>query len=251
MSYSLKKIILSKGRYDAITTHRLFWDYVLLVPDSEKTLYQKALSNELPDDALQCIPDSVVGLAAIRNWILDSYAEDVVMLDDDITTFHTLTRKKAYKITNPDVCEQVVANTYINAKDAGCRVFGLNQCGPDPRKYQPDRPFRLTSWTGTIIGVIGKELRFDEKNKLRVDADFCLQSLMADRILWMDARFAFSCERDTNAGGNAFLRSKDNLEKEKAYLKKKWGNYINFKKAKNREGLSLAVKRKDPDIRLT
>jgi len=241
----MQKIILSKGRHETITTHNLLRDYRVLVPESEQHLYAEVVDPKCIDT----IPDSVRGLAAIRNWVIKNYDQDVCMIDDDIKCFFTLCRKKAHKVTNPDVIDQVIANCYINALDAGARVFGFAQMGADVRKYKPDDPFKLVSWTGTIIGIIGKELKFDERNKLRVDADFCLQSLGEDRIVWIDTRFSFDCIRDTNKGGNANLRSKENLEREKRYLKMKWGSHIRFKKASQREGLSIIAKRKDPDIK--
>ena len=241
----MQKIILSKGRHKTITTHQLLQDYRVLVPESELVEYSAVVD----PDYLDVIPDDVIGLAAIRNWVIKNYDGDVCMLDDDIHCFYTLCKKKGYKVTNPEVIEQIIANCYINALDAGVRVFGFAQMAGDVRKYKPDQPFNLVSWTGTIVGIIGKDLKFDERNKLRVDADFCLQSLAKDRIVWIDTRFGFGCVRDTNKGGNANLRSKANLDSEKRYLRNKWGSYIKFKKAAQREGLSLFVKRRDPDIR--
>ena len=247
----MKKIIISKGRHKVITTHRFLKEYIILVPESEHQTYTNVLKHEVGKSQIQKISDKIQGLASIRNWIIDHYEGDIIILDDDITSFTSVTRKKGYKITNPQVCEEILANTYINAKDAGVRIFGFNQTQADVRKYNATEPFKLNTWTGTIIGIIGKDLKFDERNKLRVDADFCLQSLMKDRIVWIDQRFGFICTRDTNKGGNAFLRSKETVEKEKKYMKQKWGTHINMKKARQREGLSLRVKRKDPDIRLT
>lgn len=243
----MRKIILSKGRHKTITTHTLLHNYVVLVPESERELYEAVVD----PDRVETIPDDVVGLAKIRNWVLDHYEGDVCMLDDDINCFYTLCRKKGYKISNPDVIEQIIANCYINALDAGVGVFGFAQMAGDVRKYKADLPFGLTSWTGTIVGIIGRDLRFDERNKLRVDADYCLQSLAKHRIVWIDNRFSFGCIRDTNTGGNANLRSQANLEREKRYLKNKWGSHIRFKAASQREGLSIVAKRKDPDIRYT
>ena len=247
----MKKIILSKGRHRDITTHRLLKKYIILVPESEYQAYTNVLTHEVTQSHIHKIPDAIQGLGAIRNWVLDQYEDDVIMLDDDITAFTSVTRKKGYKITNPQVCEEILANTYINARDAGVRVFGFNQTQADVRKYHSAEPFKLNTWTGTIIGIIGKDLKLDERNKLRVDADYCLQSLMKDRIVWIDQRFGFICTRDTNKGGNAFLRSKKSLDREKDYLKRKWGAHINMRKATQREGLSLRVVRKDPDIRFT
>ena len=37
-----------------------------------------------------------------------------------------------------------------------------------------------------IVGVVGRELRYDTSLILRADIDFCLQSLLRDRIIMLD-----------------------------------------------------------------
>lgn len=234
----LKKIIISRGRSKTITTHKLLSDFIVLCPESEKELYEQIVTN------VETIPDKIVGLAGVRNWTIQNYKEDVLFIDDDITGFFSVCGTKAMRIKDPQAVDQILNNLYINAKDVGARVFGLNQTA-DPRKYTPNQPFKLKGWLGSVIGVIGKDLKFDERNKIRVDVDFCLQSLMHDRLIWVDNRFAFFSKKNLNTGGNSKMRSERNLEKEKTYLKNKWGKYINFYDGKETDNVKIIVSRED------
>jgi hypothetical protein len=53
------------------------------------------------------------------------------------------------------------------------------------------RPFSLDIWVGGGVGIIGRELWYDQRLLLRADIDFCLQSLLHDRIVLVDGRFSF------------------------------------------------------------
>ncbi len=236
----LRKIILSRGRADTITTHKLLKDFTLVCPESELGQYEKVIT----DNEIVCIPDEINGLGRVRNWIMDKFEEDILYIDDDISSFGSVCNLKHEKITKPEVIEQILDNMYWNAKESGARVFGLNQT-PDPRKYSGTRPFKLHGWLGTVIGVIGKDMKFDVRNKIRVDVDFCLKSLMEDRMIWVENRFCFTCKRNTNRGGSAKNRSENQLKKEKKYLKEKWGKYINFSDGKGTDNVSIRVDRKD------
>ena len=226
----LRKVILSKGRSDTITTHKFLNEFTLVCPESEVEKYKAAV----PGVDIVPIPDDVTGLGRIRNWVMDR--------------FYSVCNIKAMKITNPDVVEDIIANMYCNAVESGANVFGLNQT-PDPRKYMPNSPFKLNGWLGTVIGVIGKDQRFDEKNKLRVDVDFCLTALMNNRIIWVENRFSFGCIRNTNSGGNALFRSEERLKREKKYLEHKWGKYILFGEGKGTDTVRVSVERTDPNIK--
>lgn len=235
----LKKIIISRGRSESISTHRLLNDFIIVCPESEAELYKKV------DPRVETIPDKIVGLAAVRNWIMDNYKEDILFIDDDISCFTSVCGIRAKKINDKEAVDQILDNLYSNAKEAGARVFGLNQSTSDARKYNPHQPFLMKGWVGTVIGVIGKELKFDERNKIRVDVDFCLQSLMHDRFIWVDNRFSFTCARNTNLGGNAMVRSEERLKKEKDYLKRKWGKHIIIGKVKKTDSVRVNVEREE------
>ncbi|HUT01727.1 MAG TPA: hypothetical protein VM031_04685, partial [Phycisphaerae bacterium] len=47
---------------------------------------------------------------------------------------------------------------------------------------------------------IGRELRYDTSLLLRADIDFCLQSLLHDRIVLVDGRYSFIHTRFAGGG---------------------------------------------------
>ena len=227
----IKIVILSRSRYDTITTHKVLPEWVeVLVPESQKSLYESKISNPIITT-----PDDVKGLGVLRNWCLDNFEEEtIIMLDDDITSVYGLTQHKS-KRQKPDVVVEILVNTAIMSKDAGCCVFGFNQT--DIRKYNGTSPFSLCTWVGGVIGVIGKSIRF-RNDKFKVDIDFCLQNLLINRIVWCDNRYFFWQRRDNNVGGNSDFRTNDNYRKSTETLKEKWGKYV---KIKHKNGSQMQI----------
>lgn len=243
-SLSIKILILSRSRYNSISTVRIVPDFIeILVPESQKKLYETRVKNPIIT-----IPDDVKGLGRVRNWVLDNFPEEtIIMLDDDITHCYCFTGKLTREIKDKEAVVEILVNDAIMAKDLGTNVFGYNQT--DIRKYRGQEPFRLNSWVGGVIGVIGRDQRFRD-DPFKVDVDFCLQTLMNRRVVWCDDRFGFAQFRDTNVGGNAEFRTEKAFENSMKTLKEKWGNYISFSdRHKGQVRTSIHVPRKQ-SIRL-
>ena len=236
--YNMKVLILSRGRSETITTTKILPDYIeVLVPESEKEQYQKTLENPL-----LTIPDNIIGLGAVRNWVLKNFKEKIiVMVDDDIVRLYCLTAEKARPITDPEEIMQVIINAAVMAEDAGVHCFGFSQT--DIRKYYGTEPFKLTGWVGGVIGVIGRKYEFRD-DKYKVDIDYCLKNLLVDRVIWMDKRYCFEQARDNNVGGNSEFRSETEYQKSLESLLKKWGKYLIKFDKKRQISLKLNVKRK-------
>lgn len=235
----IKIVILSRGRYSTISTNKLLPDFIeIVVPDDEVELYKKTVKNPIIS-----IPNELEGLGKVRNWCLNTFKEEIViMIDDDISACYNLERYKARKILDKMELLEVLINTAIMAKDAGVGCFGYTQT--DIRKYNGTKPFSLCTWVGGVIGVIGKNIKFRD-DKFKVDIDFCLQNLMLKRIIWCDNRYCLLQKRDCNAGGNSSFRTLEGYKQSTESLKKKWGKYINVKeKVGSQIKITLNVKRK-------
>ena len=171
----LKIVIPSRSRWTTICTHQLLNDFDLVVPISEIEDYKEHVNNY---SNIVGIPDKIEGLGAVRNWILDYYSEEiVVMIDDDIRCFMSLLNLSPMRINKPDLVHQIISHCALCCLDAGLHLFSFNQMG-DVRKYQHTEPFKLNTWVGSIVGVIDRKYRFTEQNKLKVDADYTLQHLL-------------------------------------------------------------------------
>jgi len=234
-----KNIILSKGRSDSIITHELLDDYIVLVPKSEIKEYEKRIDKK----RLKSIPDSYNGLGEVRNYVLDNFRNRIILMwDDDISHMANMMHIKARKITDKDIIKQATDNLVQNALDSGAKLFSYNQTW-DVRKYEHTKPFKLNSWVGTMVGVIGKQLRWTQHNKLKVDIDYSLMHLQENRIIWKDQRFSLVNKRDSNKGGNTEFRNQEQINKELRFLKLKWGKYININESKFKYRISIKVKR--------
>lgn len=233
----LRKIIISRSRHDLITTHKVVPDATLVVTESEAHLYEHTGLEIVK------IPDSVMGLGAVRNWVLDHFTEEIIlMFDDDIKYLLSIMNVSPIRINDLDEVYDIIENTVSNAVEAGVTVFSFDQKG-DCRKFRENRPFLLTSWVGSVVGIIGRKYRFTETNKFKVDADYSLQCLLYDRIVWIDTRYSFIPERDCNRGGCSLYRNSDSIVKEVEFLRRKWGRFIKITEGRGTYQLSLKVKR--------
>jgi len=209
----------------------------MLVPESEREAYTAEYQNPI-----LTIPDNQQGLGQVRNWVLDNFDEEtVVMIDDDIDKFYLLTRERTQAVTDPDQLVQIIINTAVMAKDLGVAVFGFSQT--DIRKYKGCEPFKLCTWVGCIIGIIGRKYRF-RNDKFKVDIDYCLQTLLNERVIWMDTRYYASQARDNNTGGNNAFRTKAGFDESIESLKQKWRGCIRVSYAKTQVKIGFTFKRK-------
>ena len=235
----MKIVIPSKGRAQTLAEKalRLFPDALVCVGDDEVEPYRKVTSNLLVH------PASVVGIGPLRQWVLDHVKDPcVVQVDDDVTHVYSQVGFHKWRIEDADTARAIVERLAILAADAGARVFGFQQAAR-PLTYANFRPFSLNTWVGGVVGIIGRELRFDTSLLLRADIDFCLQSLMRDRFVLVDGRYSFIHTRFAGKGGNARQRSAERHAREIAYLKRKWGPYLEEVQAKGTTRLVVKVRR--------
>lgn len=164
------------------------------------------------------------------------------MFDDDITSCNCMIGPRYYRLSRNDIT-QLLINTALTARDLGVCSFGFNQAW-DIRKYSPFEPFRLNTWVGGVVGIVSREIRWDEKLTCKCDIDYSLQNLLKQRILWVDQRHSFVQKRDKNLGGNSLYRTQDTIDAERKCLKRKWGSHINFSNVKTTQRTTISVNRK-------
>jgi hypothetical protein len=235
----VKIVIPTKNRSDVIGDKalRLFPNATLCVGDDEVDAYAKV------SDRLLVHPANVVGIGPLRQWVLDNVDDPcVVMVDDDVTHVYSQVGFHKRRIEDADTARAIVERLAILATDAGVRIFGFQQAAR-PFTYANFRPFSVNTWVGGIIGIIGRELRFDTSLLLRADIDYCLQSLLRDRIVLVDGRYSFIHTRFAGGGGNAANRSSERHEREIAYLRRKWGPILDVVQAKGTTRLVVRVVR--------
>lgn len=222
-----------------MATQRILTNPTLVVPEDELQAY----SNSVVGMDIFCIPPSLVGVSKVRNWIVSHFPEEcIVMYDDDVTAMQTICALHNRRLPVADI-EAVVENTAYCAAGAGARLFGWNQ-RPDPRVLQRNDPFSVANWCGGVVGVIGKEIRWDELLRFKCDIDACLAELRDNRIVWHERRFCFLQGRDKNPGGNSRFRSPESIEAEKRYLAGKWKAHITLDEYQSQDRVRMNVERK-------
>ncbi len=234
----IRFLILSRGRARSMVSQKLFPFADVLVPESEQPDYEKRLRRPV-----LVYPDDIVGLSVLRNWVLDNFENHVlVMIDDDIHRVYNQEFNPYTPIMNPEDLRRLFESTARITMDLDKSLFGY-KASRNILYYDPTKPFRFSGWVGTVIGIVGRRFRFDEHNILKVDADYCLEALLHDRIIIQDNRYTFMSVQIKNRGGNSTYRTKVRVEREKLYLKKKWGKHIRFEQKADGESVILNVKR--------
>ena len=242
----LKVVIPSRGRSDTITTHELMPYADVVVPESQVAEYSQVCDNVSP------VPDEVAGMGAIRQWVLDNYEQEVVvMADDDVTAMFCVSALSAYDMTGVDSIWHALLSAAVCARDLGVSLFGFNQGNGDARKYQPGRPFSLTSWIGGVVGVVGRRVRWNPKQRLKADVDAVMEALLKDRILWVDQRFSFVQHRDHNKGGNEPYRGSTQTKTDILRLESKWGRHLKWTRKQHHEVPTINVRRANPEVHET
>lgn len=236
--YDIRLVIISRGRSASIVdnTLQLLPNWVdLVVPEEQRTDYEAVCNNPITTyDG-----NEIKGLGMTRNFVLDTFEENtVIMFDDDLTMFYSLTGQLSRRIDDKGEILQTVMNTAIMSQDMGVSMFGFSQ--KDIRMYNGTEPFILNSWTGGVIGVNGRSFRFRD-DAFKVDVDFALQCLLVDRITFVDNRFKFAQRRDNNKGGSSEFRTEDTMDESIVSLRKKWGSAIKIKEGAYKDNMSTSI----------
>ena len=231
-----KIVIPSHKRHTRVTTTSVVNNCIICVPESQERAYR--LCN--PSDEIVTHPDSIVGLARKRDWIIKHFGS-VFMLDDDIGAL-----KRVYSELgeSADVDEQSAYDLIQSAADAcrqaGAFLFSFAHA-PAPVAYDPFNPIDLSGYhTGCAHGVLaGSKLWYSPE--IKVNEDYWISCLNAylHRFSWKDTRFYFA-QRNTfvNPGGLSEFRNLEAEEKDFEFLQQVFGKeVVILKKARGKAKL--------------
>lgn len=219
--------IPSKGRAGRVTTETVLSgaDCTVFCPAAEAPDYEKHHRRVVP------VPDSVLGITATRNWILD-YAREhgerhVVQCDDDASNFQKCEGipPRHLGLENPNHAT-LFENHFQMCEDAHTNLFGYRVCS-DPQAYNSYSPFSFLSViVGNFMGIIEDGQRFDARLKVKEDYDFSLQSLYRHRRVIRFNKYEFIVSHWFDPGGCAAYRSYETELNAIRILRQKWGGYI-------------------------
>lgn len=224
----IKIVIPSHKRANVMTTHKLVNDPIICVEQRQVDEYKRFN----PGYEIVAHPNSVVGMAAKRQWMYHHF-KDLWMLDDDTTKFlRTYVETNDYEIPK-DVISKVLQDIYQLALDLNIYLFGITK-NPRPIQYNAHEPIDLT---GIICGgCFG--IRDPKKSKLYFSQDlYCYNDFFVsllnayhNRMCLIDRRFAFVSTTGFKAkGGNAEFRKADVREQDYKMMKRMFGEAVDIK----------------------
>lgn len=173
--------IPSKGRAGRIRSQNVLTSAVLFVPASESQAYKELH----PRHAVEAVPDSVRGITATRNWILDNTEHNrVVFVDDDVKQqgYVRLQPRKANNVKlNNEQWSEEFAKLFDVAEDLKFRVWGVSTEGAT-RSVYPYKPLLFRSYlTASCMGILARSgLRFDESFAVKEDYELGLRCIKED-----------------------------------------------------------------------
>lgn len=214
------------------------------MPRSQRADYAKIVGS----DRILVHPDEVKGLTPKLNWILHgfdspvhrgsraatlSYADALVFIDDDIASLQRCFVEKGEEATirDPELIEQIIANTAQMARDVGAFYFGWEASNGAVLFYTGLKPFALTGYiNGCAMGFLrGHGLRFDPRIVAKNDFDIAAMNAHRHRLCFKDCRYSF-CQKETftGRGGQSAFRTSQTEKNDVKLLQKKWGDIFHF-----------------------
>jgi hypothetical protein len=229
------------GRAGRVFTLQVLPDIPLCVSESQAPLYAEAH----PESELIVHPDSVVGIAPKRQWLVDRY-ERVMMFDDDLKHMIDLRVGPGEdgRIRDPQLVRDVTTRLFDMADGLGAHVCGFNTY-VDPALYRPHDPFSLKRMvSGHCLGLIKDErLRLPDMASLLTD-DLYVSALAAyhDRILLTDNRYALAMQDTWKAdGGMATHRTWQRVIENERFMVESFGDAIQRRRDSPRSTLSVEI----------
>lgn len=224
----VKVVIPSHRRWDRVLTTMAVDNAILCVAESQRSLYEKC------NKGVEIVthPDSVIGLARKRDWIIKHF-KNVFMLDDDVEGLSRIYVGKGEPTTvEPDEAYDIIQATAHAAHEAGAYLFGFSS-SPAPISYDPFHPIRLSGYvTGCAHGVLeGSKLWYNPDIICNEDYWISLLNAHHHRLLWKDTRFYWK-QKDTfvNRGGLAEFRNIEAEEKDFQLLQRVFGDVVELRK---------------------
>ncbi|WP_273210483.1 hypothetical protein [Runella zeae] len=224
----IKVVIPSHRRWDRVLTTMAVDNAILCVAESQKSIYEKC------NKGIEIVthPDSIIGLARKRDWIIKHFG-DVFMLDDDITHLTRIyTEKGEATMVDPDDAYTLIQVTAQAAREAGAYLFGYSS-SPAPVSFNSLKPIQLSGYvTGCAHGVLsGSKLWYNPEIVCNEDYWISLLNAYHHRMIWKDTRFYWA-QKDTftNRGGLAEFRNLEAEEKDFHLLRQVFGDVVELRR---------------------
>ena len=190
-------------------------------------------------------------LSEIRQEIYKRFS-NVFMVDDDIKCVQRLYQVKDQDLTS-EAIYNIIQETYERAKEIKAFLFGFNN-DPNPTHYNQHKPFVLNSYiNGCSFGLRENENLYFDKRTVACESHWInLLNAYHNRFCFIDKRFHFRQKKDSTfllPGGQTSKRTMKTEESDTLFLKKKFGDSVKLKKARNKT-IQLHEFQRELNIRL-
>lgn len=228
--------VLSRDRADVLArrTDKIAADYHLFYSGDgyDEREYRCSARTE--------VPRGLEGRPVVANYVLRQLdAKTVFLMDDDVMSIVWLGEDRLQHVDSDGFLAMLV-NLTVNARDVGAGLCGISEV--DIRKTSPLAPFHTRAMVAGLVGVTGRGIWFDERNKIKADYDFVLQHLKRDRLVWKDLRYFLSQDRNNLPGGAMAFRTREREDAEVENLKRWWGeDMIRWTEGKGTRRLRINV----------
>jgi len=169
----------------------------LLVSQGEVGKYRE----HYPDTEIVPVPDDKKGLAAARQYALDTFGS-VFMVDDDCPKVRDMMADGAVYLS-PEEASDLIQNTAAAAEEMGAYLFGFSHV-PFPIMANPMDPYTLKGFVQAhSIGILsGSKLWFNPEISLHDDYWISALNAHHHRTILKDMRYYFQqIGTFTSAGG--------------------------------------------------
>ncbi len=226
---SLNIVIPTYKRPERVISKALVTDPILCVAESEEGVYRE----HNPECEIVTHPDSVKGLPAKRNWMVQHFGE-LFMLDDDVYQFQPQyygPDTSTANLTNPVVIRRIIERLWTVAKMLDVHLFGFGK-SQRPLFYNPAKPYVMNERvTGCSYGVIKSKNTFWPSD-LILKEDFWISGYVkfTERLVLIDKRYAFK-QKDTfvNPGGLSEFRNKERELQGMMAIRRYFGECVKIK----------------------
>lgn len=224
----VKVVIPTHKRADTITTHLIVANAFICVAESQLPAYKE----RHPAEKYLVHPDTVVGLAAKRQWIYEKCGH-VFMLDDDITGIQRLYEDEAKKVRDmgPETAYEIIQYAGNMCHMIGKYFFGFSK-NPNPAMYRAMSPIKLSGYVnGCAFGLLaGSGLRWNPAVVAVEDYFISGMNAHKHRMAFIDHRFCF-VQKDTfkGLGGLSEHRTTETEKEDTDLLIKFFGSAIEKK----------------------
>jgi len=229
-----KIIIPSHRRHDKILAKKLLVNPILCVEESQKAIYKEYN----PDLEIVTHPDSIKGLMAKNQWMLEHF-EEMFMVDDDVYSFIRLHYEcgEIKTIKDANFITQKILELHGMAKLTNINLFGFNK-DMRPEYYDEFRPIVLNKMVGgKAYGIIADgKLNYNNDMILGLKEDYWISGLQKyyNRMILIDTRYAF-VQKDNfiNPGGLSAIRNEKTELLSSLKIKECFGSCVELKKSTN------------------